>query len=111
MHALDYHSASRDVRGLDALQRTAPRRSAHVAGVAVAASEGACLSKESFISDIPPHRELLKNTRFEMVSVPGIVNPIIHVQRKDILENQLKPWALIIEEMLSHVRSILNSKN
>jgi hypothetical protein len=72
-----------------------------------AASEGACLSRDSFISDIPPHRELLINTPFKMVVVPGVISPIIHVQRKDISGNQLKPWALVIEEMLSNVRSLL----
>lgn len=72
-----------------------------------AASEGACLSRDSFISDIPPHRELLINTPFKMVVVPGVISPIIHVQRKDISGIQLKPWALVIEEMLSNVRSLL----
>ena len=64
-----------------------------------AASEGIFLARESFVSDIPPHRELLGDGR-EMVDVPGVRARLFHVQREEAPVAALKPWDQVVTEML-----------
>jgi hypothetical protein len=65
-----------------------------------AASEGVFLARESFVSDIPPHRELLGDGPLEMVSFPGVRTQLIHVRREDISTATLKTWDQVVTEML-----------
>jgi len=68
-------------------------------------SEGIFFAEESFISDIGPHRELLKNIDFEYVSIPNINRPIIHLVRKNINGSNLKSWNDIILEIINRMHS------
>lgn len=67
-----------------------------------AASEGMVFADESFISDIGPHRELLESMPFDEISVNGVLKPILHVKRVDVLIDGLKSWDTVIAEMLAH---------
>jgi hypothetical protein len=71
-----------------------------------AASEGIFLADESYISDIGPHRELLMNTRFDEVSVPGVKRPLLHVNRDDLCGANLKTWETVISEMIAKFHEI-----
>lgn len=65
-----------------------------------AASEGIFLARESFVSDIPPHRELLVDEPLDEVSIPGVATPLLRVQRESISTSALKRWDQVITEML-----------
>ena len=69
-----------------------------------AASEGVCFADESYISDIEPHRELLRNTPFEQVSIPGMREPVLHVKRENMSQANLKVWEDVVTEMIAKVR-------
>lgn len=67
------------------------------------ASEGAFLASESFISDIPPHRELLVGEDTETVRIPGLQRSIFHVRRERLRGVNLKSWHMVISEMLARL--------
>jgi len=69
-----------------------------------AASEGAYLAEESFISDIPPHRELFAGETVERCSSPGLTRPLLRVRRADLKGLNLKSWDTVAHEMLARVR-------
>jgi hypothetical protein len=70
-----------------------------------AASEGIFIADESYISDIGPHRELLKNMRFDVVSIPMVDRQMLHVRRNDLSGANLKSWATVVEEMIEKFRN------
>jgi|APSaa5957512535_1039671.scaffolds.fasta_scaffold28184_1 hypothetical protein len=72
-----------------------------------AASEGVIFADESYISDIPPHRELLENEPFEQVSISHVSNPVIRIKREGIVGVNLKLWDDIIFELIQKVNKIL----
>lgn len=74
-----------------------------------AASEGVFLAAESYVSDIGPHRELLQSSRHEIVSVPGVRQPMIHVRRADASPDVLKSWEQVITDMLARVADVRGS--
>ena len=75
-----------------------------------AASEGVIFSEESYISDIEPHRELLKNEIYDFVSIPNVSNKIIRIKSKNIKGKNLKKWNNIILEKIKKVESIIDTK-
>jgi hypothetical protein len=71
-----------------------------------AASEGLFLADESYISDIPPHRELLRNMNFDRISVPQMNRPVLRIRRENALGADLKSWDTVISEMVEYVNQI-----
>lgn len=65
-----------------------------------AASEGIFLAEESYISDIGPHRELLKNIRFNVVQIENVSRPIIYVKRDELSKENLKNWDAVVKDMI-----------
>jgi glycosyltransferase involved in cell wall biosynthesis len=74
-----------------------------------AASEGIFFADESYISDIEPHRELLKGLNYELIKFDKIDQKLIYVQRNEINLQNLKLWRNIIEELIVKVDEILNT--
>ena len=68
-----------------------------------AASEGAFLAQESFISDIGPHREMIADMPCEEVSVPNVQRSLLHIKRVALSTRHLKTWDNVITEMLGRV--------
>lgn len=69
-----------------------------------AASEGIFFSDESYISDIGPHRELLKDNPFEIVHMDGVSAPLFHVKRSDLSKRNLRSWNEVIRDMIKIAR-------
>lgn len=69
-----------------------------------AASEGIFIATESYISDIGPHRELLKGMPVEEVTVPNVQRPLLRVQRAALSSANLKTWDTVVSEMIARVR-------
>jgi hypothetical protein len=67
------------------------------------AAEGAFLANESYISDIPPHRELLVGESVEPISFPGLHRPVLHLARDQLKGVNLKSWHTVITEMIARV--------
>jgi hypothetical protein len=65
-----------------------------------AASEGVCFADESYVSDLGPHREFLKNVPFDQVSIPGMRRPVLHVRRENMSGANLKTWEQVITEVI-----------
>ena len=72
-----------------------------------AASEGAFLSRESFISDIGPHRELLKGANIERLDNLGTRVEVLHAKSEDLDLKNLKSWDQVIGEMINLVHTKL----
>jgi glycosyltransferase involved in cell wall biosynthesis len=71
-----------------------------------AASEGAFLALESFISDIGPHRELLKGViNFERLDNLGTRVAVLHTKSADLNPKNLKSWDQVIREMIDLVHT------
>jgi hypothetical protein len=70
-----------------------------------AASEGVLLSDISFISDIPPHRELVKNSVYNILPDFGR-NGIIQISRSDFDSSVLAGWNDVIENMLKTIKKV-----
>ncbi|MCL9683548.1 glycosyltransferase [Legionella maioricensis] len=68
-----------------------------------AASEGIFFAKESYISDIAPHRELVAGLHFEEVSIPNLNRPLLRLKREEISPVNLKTWDNVITEMVEHM--------
>jgi len=79
----------------------------HVENSYNAASEGAFLAEESFISDIPPHQELLSGERAERVTVPQLNRPMLHVKRSELQGLNLKSWDVVVTAMIARVQQAL----
>jgi hypothetical protein len=71
-----------------------------------AASEGVFFAEESYISDIGPHQELLKNIPVKKISMSSLKRPILHVSRNDLTTENLKSWATVISDMLETVHNL-----
>lgn len=67
-----------------------------------AASEGIFFAKESYISDIPPHRELVNGLDFEEVRIPNLNKTLLHLKKEEISPVNLKTWDNVITEMVEH---------
>jgi hypothetical protein len=64
------------------------------------ASEGVYLAEQSFVSDIPPHRELLDSySSFPPIQLVTSV-PVIHIKRQDLDIEKLRPWDEIVQKMI-----------
>jgi hypothetical protein len=75
-----------------------------------AASEGIFFADESYISDIPPHRELLENIKFENVKFENSQRNFLFVNRKSCSTNNLKLWKSVIEDMIQKIENKIQSK-
>lgn len=73
-----------------------------------ASSEGIFFADESYISDIGPHRELLKNMPFNQIAIPHMVRPMLHVKRESISGANLKTWDTVINDMIKKVNQELD---
>src|SRR5579862_8749277 len=90
---------------IEALRRSRFYISAtHVENSYNAAAEGGFLATESFISDIPPHRELLEGESFEPVRFTGLNRPFLHLHRGRLKGVNLKSWHSVITEMIARIR-------
>jgi hypothetical protein len=69
-----------------------------------AASEGIFLAKESFISKIPPHCELLQDSSIKIIDHLGTLLPIMHVSRDNLNSDRLKTWDEIIITMNEFIK-------
>jgi glycosyltransferase involved in cell wall biosynthesis len=65
-----------------------------------AAAEGIYLARESFVSDIGPHRELLKDVKFQVIRDFDIQVPSLYVKQKDVDIRHLKSWDQVVNEMI-----------
>ena len=72
-----------------------------------AAAEGIFLADESYISDIGPHRELLRGMPFEEISVPGVRSAMLHVHRDRLTGANLQSWETVIVNMISRFHQAL----
>jgi len=79
----------------------------HVENSWNAAAEGLFLAEESWLSDIGPHRELLRNTPAERVEVPGVARPLLRVRRADASVSAIKSWDQVVDAMLSEAERTL----
>jgi hypothetical protein len=75
------------------------------------AAEGAYLANESFISDIPPHRELLVGESAERIYIPGLHRPILHLLRNQLKGVNLKSWHSVVTEMIARVERERHGRN
>jgi len=72
-----------------------------------AASEGAYLSSEAYISDIGPHQELLKGVKFNVLDNLNTRVASLRVRREDLNINNLKSWNQVIAGMVNIVEGKL----
>ncbi len=70
------------------------------------ASEGAFLAQTSFISDIPPHAELLEGERFDRVGIPGLSRPFLRLDRSQLRGANLESWDTIVKAMIARAHSL-----
>ena len=71
-----------------------------------AASEGIFLTTESFISDIAPHRELLKGISYKYSPIVNSDIELIHVYRKDLSSTNIISWDQVLEDFLKHTSAL-----
>ena len=69
-----------------------------------AASEGVFLANESFISDIPVHRELVIHSKFNIIEIKGCKNKILHIKSENLNISILKTWFDIINDMFIKIK-------
>ena len=65
-----------------------------------AAAEGIFLAKESYISKIPPHNELLNNMKTSTSKTLDIFDKVMHVSRDNLKISKLVTWEKIIKDMI-----------
>ena len=70
-----------------------------------AASEGAFFADESYLSDLGPHRELLRGLPCTEVAVPNVTRPLLHVRRDHLSGINLKTWDTVVTEMIDRMRA------
>ena len=70
--------------------------------------EGLLCSGESYISDIPPHRELLQNCTYQTLKFDNVSMPVLHVEGNE--KNKISPvsWDEIIKNMIKTTENMLN---
>jgi len=66
-----------------------------------AASEGVFLAKDSYVSKIPPHDELFKDCKVNVLDGLDTFNPIVHVSRDNLKNHKLLNWNEIITNMIN----------
>jgi glycosyltransferase involved in cell wall biosynthesis len=71
-----------------------------------AASEGIFFADESYISDIGPHRELLENEKYNILTIPTLKSKVLNVKRKNLKGKNLKSWNGIILEMIKKINNL-----
>jgi glycosyltransferase involved in cell wall biosynthesis len=76
----------------------------HIENSFNAAAEGTAFAEESFISDIGPHRELLEDSCYDVIRVPGMTRPVLQITRAKFSASTLKFWEEIIAEMITEVQ-------
>ena len=69
-----------------------------------AIAEGVYLARKSFISNIPPHLELLDEKSYNMQTMVKTTVPIIEIDRNMIKPSKLKTWDDEIKLMLAELR-------
>lgn len=72
-----------------------------------AASEGIFFAKESFISDIGPHRELLSGLNYREVEMAGLTKKLLHIKKNDVFPINIKTWNQVVAEMMAKVKQLL----
>ena len=72
-----------------------------------AASEGVFLSQTSIISDILPHRELLKYCNVKEYILPESKRVFLKVQNTDLKISNIKSWDQVISELVSKLQEVL----
>ena len=72
-----------------------------------AASEGVVFADESYLSDIDPHRELLKNENYELISMSNLPYKLIKVNRKLFKGKNILLWNDIIVEKINKIKSMI----
>ena len=65
-----------------------------------AAAEGIFLAKESYISKIPPHNELLNNMKTSTSKTLDIFDKVMHVSRDNLKISKLVTWEKIIKDII-----------
>lgn len=65
-----------------------------------AASEGIFLARQSYISAIPPHLELLAGQAYESLVLPGVATELLRVEREGVTPDALRTWDWVIRDML-----------
>lgn len=68
------------------------------------ASEGIFHALESYISDIPPHRELLAGEPCSAVQIAGLDRGLLHLHRDSLAGVNLQSWDSVIGAMIARVR-------
>lgn len=71
------------------------------------AAEGAFLAAESYLSEIPPHSELLAGEAHDRVSIPGLDRPMLYVRKERLRGIHLQSWDRVIGEMVARVEQVL----
>jgi len=72
-----------------------------------AASEGIFLAQQSVISDIPPHKELLKSCSFEKFSLKGCERGFLKINAENLNVDNIKAWNQVIHEQITCVTRTL----
>lgn len=75
----------------------------HVENSWNAASEGIFLANESFLSAIPPHRELLKSLPVKEVQISGVKRTVLKVTRAELSGVNLVDWETVVDRMIGEV--------
>ena len=70
-----------------------------------AASEGVFLAKESFISKIMPHCELLQGSAMNTLHHLDTFHPIIHISRDNLNSDKLETW----DEIITTMNEVINN--
>ncbi len=68
-----------------------------------AASEGIFLATESFISDIAPHKELIKGMPYKKSHVLNSNTQLVQIRRKDLSSSNITTWDQVLKDILRHV--------
>jgi len=71
--------------------------------------EGVCLAQKSILSDIAPHRELLRNWAFDKVRIPAVKVPVLKVERPPLAAVDLRTWESVVDDIEKHVRGFANA--
>lgn len=67
------------------------------------ASEGVILAEESYLSDIPPHRELLSGEIINKLEIIGLKNNVFKVSGQPNFMEKLSTWNQIISDMFAQI--------
>tara|TARA_B100001057_G_scaffold354877_1_gene356882 strand:- start:16971 stop:18005 length:1035 start_codon:yes stop_codon:yes gene_type:complete len=71
-----------------------------------AAAEGVFLSRESFISDIPPHRELIKGSKVNVLRNINTTTPLLNLKKENNEAINLTSWDEEIKKIIYQVNKI-----